>query len=210
MVALAIGTVAANAVDFVVEREHRVTLETQLARLPGDSSDFFISYRREQSSWPAGILRSALVARFGESSVFMDLDSIAAGETWPMRIEEAIRSSNVMLVLIGPDWADARAVDGTRRLADPGDWVRREVETGLATPQCAVVPVLLDGAKMPAPEALPQSLAALTHRNAFALSAGNWDAELTQLLDSVQHGRIREFLARERTGEGSAQATTQA
>ena len=71
---------------------------------------------------------------------------------------------------------EARAADGTRRLADPGDWVRREVETGLATPRCAVVPVLLDGAKMPPAEALPESLVALTHRNAFALSAANWDA----------------------------------
>jgi CHASE2 domain-containing sensor protein len=193
---LLFGTASSQAADAAFERRHNRRLQTQLDRLPGEQAAFLISYRREQSRWPAHILTGALTERFGEHTVFKDTDSISAGEQWPQRIEDAVGHCDVMLVLIGPRWIDAAYADGSRRLDDPEDWVRREIESGLAA-SCAVVPVLLDGALMPDDDALPPSLRPLVHRNAYSLTPEHWDEQLVELLASIQEGRIRAFLAAE-------------
>jgi hypothetical protein len=41
----------------------------------------FISYRRDDSEGHSGRLRDALVQRFGDGSVFMDVVDIEAGES---------------------------------------------------------------------------------------------------------------------------------
>lgn len=199
LLALVLGAGETTAADLWAERRHRRVLETELARLPGMStSDFFVSYRRDEATWPARILSDELARRFGSERVFMDYDSIDAGQTWTARIETAIRGASVVLVLMGPRWADATAPDGTRRLEDPGDWVRLEVEAALGNEDTAVVPVLLDGAAMPSPERLPPSLAGLTQRNAVTLTAAHWNTDIDVILGSIQSGRVRDFLARER------------
>jgi TIR domain len=121
-------------------------------------SAFFVSYRRDQSSFVARSLRSALAARFGDASVFMDVTAISPGQKWPREIQEAILGCRAMLVIIGPYWLAARDPgSGSRRLDDPEDWVRREVEAGLARPEAAVIPVLVDGATMPGDSDLPRA-----------------------------------------------------
>ena len=98
-----------------------------------------------------------LVARFGDKSVFMDESAIQPGQEFPQEIREAILGCRAMLVIIGPYWlAAGEAASGTRRLDDPADWVRQEVEAGLARPEAAVIPVLTDGAKMPNKSHLPR------------------------------------------------------
>jgi CHASE2 domain-containing sensor protein len=201
ILALSLGTVEATAGDLWAERRHRRQLEVYKAAyeaLPSAASaGFFISYRRDQSSWPARILRDELVRRFGEAQVFMDADSIDAGQQWPDRLEKAISGASVVLVLIGPSWADARSRDGERRLENPGDWVRLEVEAALSHEQIAVVPVLLDGATMPSTETLPDSLKPLGNRHALSLSAERWSDDVEDLIDSIQSGRIRDYLAKQ-------------
>lgn len=207
LVGLTLGTVEATAADLWAERRHRRQLEVYKVayeRLPSTASAaFFISYRRDQSSWPARILRDELVRRFGEDQVFKDNDSIDAGQEWPQRLQSAIENASVVLVLIGPQWAQARDNDGGLRLENPEDWVRLEVEAALAHDGAAVVPVLVDGASMPSAEVLPESLAPLSAHQAFALSVERWNADLEALIESIHSGRIRDFLAKERaSGEG--------
>jgi CHASE2 domain-containing sensor protein len=201
LVGLTLGTVEATAADLWVERRHRRQLEVYKVAyeaLPSAASaGFFISYRRDQSSWPARILRDELVRRFGEAQVFMDSDSIDAGQQWPDRLEKAISGASVVLVLIGPSWADARSRDGARRLENPGDWVRLEVEAALSHEQIAVVPVLLDGASMPSSDGLPDSLKPLGNRHALSLSAERWSDDVEDLIESIQSGRIRDYLAKQ-------------
>ena len=60
------------------------------------------------------------------------------------------------------------AADGSRRLDDPADFVRMEVEAALSR-DIPVVPVLVQGATLPRKEDLPPSLAPLTTRQVFAL-----------------------------------------
>jgi hypothetical protein len=202
LVGLTLGTVEATAADLWAERIARRHLEvykTAYEALPSaEGAAFFVSYRRDQSSWPARILHDELVRRFGDDAVFKDSDSIQAGQAWPEQLEAAIQGASVVLVVIGPQWADARDRSGRQRLEDPQDWVRLEVEKALASDQAQVVPVLVDGATMPAASALPDSLRPLTEHQAFALTVEKWSSDLDALVASIQSGRIRDFLAKQR------------
>lgn len=160
------------------------------ARLPAAVSDFFVSYRRSGSEFAANMVKQSLVRRLGERRVFMDVDGLSPGEQWPERLERAAKSSRAMLVMIGPTWLDQRAPDGSRRLDDPDDWVRRELETALSNPEATVVPILHDGARMPTRQELPPTLAPLADCQARVLSGTNIDDWVRDLIDSVNRGRV--------------------
>jgi CHASE2 domain-containing sensor protein len=193
IISLGIATCGIVAVDALMERRRRLSLETVLQDfLRPAGNAFFISYRRDQSTFVARSLSSALASRFGESSVFMDLTGINPGQEWPQEIQEAILGCSAMLVIISPYWLASRdPASGSRRLDDPEDWVRREVEAGLARPEVAVIPVLVDGATMPADSDLPVSLRALCTRNAFELTGADLDHEVDALVDGIRRGQLR-------------------
>jgi hypothetical protein len=127
----------------------------------------FISYRREQTAAHAGRLYDRLSEAFGEDAVFMDVDSIGMGMDFARVLGKEAESCSVMLVLIGPGWAGTTDQQG-RRLDNPTDFVRQEVETGLRR-EIPVVPVLVRGATLPQAEELPEVLRPLVRRQAFQL-----------------------------------------
>ena len=59
------------------------------------------------------------------------MDSIEPGDDFAEVITEAVKSCAVLLVVIGARWLAAAGQDG-RRLDDPGDFVRLEIEAALA------------------------------------------------------------------------------
>jgi TIR domain len=138
----------------------------------------FISYRRSDSAGHAGRLYDQLVQRFGKANVFKDLDSMKPGADFAQVIEEAVTSSDALLAVIGRDWVSPR-------LTDPDDWVRLEIAHALAR-DVRVVPILVEGAKMPAPSDLPADLSALTRRHAVDLSETGWHAQVEELLDRLE------------------------
>jgi CHASE2 domain-containing sensor protein len=192
IVGLGLATGGVIAVENLIQRRKQRSLEALLEPFlrPGDNA-FFLCYRRDQSSFVARSLRSALAARFGDGSVFMDEATINPGQEWPRKIEEAILGCSALLVIIGPYWLAARdAVSGSRRLDNPEDWVRLEVEAGLARPQVAVIPVLVDGAAMPASSDLPPTLRPLSDREAFPLAGASLDREVGALIDGIRRGQL--------------------
>ena len=193
---LVLGTVGAVAADAFVERRQRRRLEEALGRLLPKPTAFFISYRRDDTRWPANSLRAALAERFGPASVFMDTATINPGQEWPTRIEQAMRGASVVLVLIGQRWLE-RDSSGRRRLDDPGDWVRLEVEAGLRRTDAATVPVLVEGTIMPDAAELPNPLVPLTRRHAIALSAERYAQELDEFVDAIERGLIQDYVARQ-------------
>jgi TIR domain len=203
--ALALSAVGSTAADAFLERRRRSALQAALGRLlpPPSPRAFFISYRREESAWPARMLRDELVKRFGTSSVFLDTTSLRAGQEWPQRIQDALRSCSVMLVLISPSWLVRDSADGAPRIHDPRDWVRREIETVLRRPDAIVVPVLLDDAAMPGSGDLPESLRALADQQAVALNANSLAADLDALIESIEAGRIHDHAASVASGTAS-------
>jgi hypothetical protein len=141
----------------------------------------FISYRRSLSRHAAMRLRDLLARHFGRSLIFLDDHSIETGADFPAKIQGALDGCEVFIPLIGPGWHDVGDGKG-RRLDDPSDWVRREVETVLrrnanrpadSRSPVLIVPLLLDGASMPAPEQLPEALRRLASHNAAPFHSGN-------------------------------------
>lgn len=145
----------------------------------------FISYRRADSKAYAGRLRDALRRCITPpAELFMDIDSIAGGRDFTAAITQAIARSSVVLVLIGPSWLTLASADGLRRLQTAGDLVHDEVKAGLDL-GLLVIPVLVDGARMPSDVELPTSLRQLSLRNAMELSDSRWDHDVDRLIQAV-------------------------
>ena len=145
----------------------------------------FISYRRDDSGGHVGRLYDSLSAHFGRQRLFFDIDHIAPGQDFVQVLESSLGRSSVLLVVIGKRWAGSGRV-GARRIDDTGDFVRLEVARGLLRPELRVIPVLMQGAKMPGPAALPDDLKDLSRRNAIELSDLRWKEDVARLISSLE------------------------
>ena len=129
----------------------------------------FISYRRADSRLVANRIYDRLTGAFGRRNIFKDVDDIPPGRDFRDVLREATTSCKVMLVFIGPHWLHVQDDSGQRRLDDPEDFVRLEVETGLQRDEIRVIPLLVEGASMPSANDLPESLRELAFNNAFKI-----------------------------------------
>jgi DNA-binding beta-propeller fold protein YncE len=145
----------------------------------------FISYRREETSAHAGRVHDAMVERFGEESVFMDIE-LEPGVDFVERITQAVAACHVLLVVMGPKWATLSNGDSRARLADPQDFVRLEVETALRRDDVRVIPLLVAGAAMPDADDLPDGLRPLTRRQALDLSDVRWRYDIGRLIVALE------------------------
>ena len=148
-------------------------------------ADIFLSYRRQDSQSATGRLGDRLTAHFGPMRVFRDRESIVAGDDFAEAIRRAIGTSVVVLVIVGPDWLTACTADGRRRLDDEADFVRLEIESALLG-GVPVIPVLVEGAVMPAATALPPSLARFARCQATELSDTRWNYDVDRLIAMLQ------------------------
>jgi TIR domain-containing protein len=148
------------------------------------SGGIFLSYRREDTTAYALLLKLRLGERFPGTQVFMDLDSIKAGLDFGHVIAEALDSCAVLVAVIGRQWATLADEEGRRRLDDPDDWVRFEVQSALER-GVRVIPVLVDGAKPLRRQQLPAELANLARLNVLELSSGRYQYDADQLLDLI-------------------------
>lgn len=141
----------------------------------------FISYRREETAYPAGWLFDRLAEHFGSDQVFKDVDSIDPGDDFVQTINRAVASCDVLLALIGNEWLTIRDEHDRRRLDIPEDFVRLEIEAAL-TRNIRVVPILVDKARMPGVDDLPASLAGLVRRQALELSSSRFNYDSNWLV----------------------------
>jgi hypothetical protein len=151
----------------------------------GPGGGVFISYRREETAYPAAWLYDRLRDRLGSEAVFKDVDNLEAGDDFVAEITAAVGSCDVLLALIGPNWATLTNAEGVRRLDDPGDFVRVEIEAALSR-NIKVIPLLVSNATMPAPEQLPPSLSPLTRRHAIELSPSRFNMDAERLIVVVE------------------------
>ncbi|MEW2528697.1 toll/interleukin-1 receptor domain-containing protein [Streptomyces sp. NPDC047071] len=125
--------------------------------------EIFISFRTKGGKELAYMCQQALGDRFGPDSVFLAGGSIGVGSNFTQAIPQAVRRSRVLLVIIDEHWLDApdRKHPGRRALADPQDWVRREIEEAFDA-GVLVVPVLASGKlEQLTPHRLPKAIARL-------------------------------------------------
>jgi hypothetical protein len=145
------------------------------------SQRVFISYRRADTAHFVGRLQEVIGDRYGRDSVFMDVEAIRPGEDYVVAIDTAVSSSRVLLVVIGSGWVNAER-DGRRRLDNPQDRLRLEVEAGLRH-STHVIPVLVDDAAMPRSRELPESLVPLSRHHAIRIRHDSFRGDTMHLFE---------------------------
>jgi hypothetical protein len=153
-----------------------------------------LSYRRDDARHVADRIYQRLAAEFGSHSVFKDVDSVPLGSDFRRVIEDAVMQCGVLLAVIGERWLSVADAQGQRRLDDPNDFVRLEIEHALSR-DIPVIPVIVDKASVPRPEELPSSLEPIAYRQS-AVVRPDPDFErdmdrLTSSLGQILHSRMR-------------------
>jgi hypothetical protein len=145
----------------------------------------FVCYRRTDAPAHAGRIYDRLVERFGTDNVYRDLDSTTPGADFAEVINQTIAKCDAVVAVIGKDWRSVTGQWRRRRLQDDsGDWVLREIAAALKR-NIRVVPVLVEGAKMPDAGELPEDVQVFARRHAVELSETAWTLQLDRLIDSL-------------------------
>ncbi len=166
----------------------------------------FISYRRSDSADITARIYDDLVRAFGEKNVFKDVNKIPVGKDFRAVIESELISSDVMLVIIGPGWLDTKDANGNRRLDDPTDFVRIEVEMGLR--HAELIPVLVKGGSMPGASLLPSNLNPLAYKNARQIRDSDYNDDMKKLVTDLHAIRGKGILGHIAWGKVSAVIVT--
>ena len=148
----------------------------------------FLNYRRDDAKGTAGRLHDRLADSFGRKRLFMDVDSIPVGMDFVDHLRRQVDVCDIFIAIIGPNWLETRDERGRRRLSAADDFVALEIEAALAR-DIKVIPVLVDGARMPRASELPAPLQPLARRQAFNLRNDHFGRDAEVLVE-----RIREAL----------------
>jgi hypothetical protein len=141
----------------------------------------FLSYRREDTAGEAGRLSDRLASELGADSVFMDVDGIPLGTDFVKRLTAEVASCDVLLAVIGPQWLDITDERGNRRLDDSNDFVRVEVAAALQR-DIPVIPILLDGTRIPRVDRLPADLKDLAVREGLEVRHSSFHNDVNRLV----------------------------
>lgn len=152
----------------------------------GFVSKIFISYRRSDSADVSGRIYDRLVDRFGKNLIFKDVDSIPLGLDFKEYLGKKVGECEVLLAIIGDRWLDASDAVGARRLMDPSDFVRIEIESALER-DIPVIPLLVRNATMPREDSLPSSLRKLVYRNGISIrSDPDFHRDMDRLIKALE------------------------
>ena len=150
-------------------------------------TSIFISYRRADSMAYTGRIYDRLVNAFGVRHVFKDVEDIPPGEDFRSVLDKALTVADVVIIVIGPQWVMITDDEGKRRLNDPTDFVRIEVETALKRTDVLVVPVLVNNASMPSAESLPPALKDLAFRNSVVVrNDPDFNPDINHLITAIE------------------------
>jgi hypothetical protein len=141
--------------------------------------DIVISYRREDSQPTSSAIYRELVRRFGTGRVLFDITEVPVGQDYDQFVRGVIRQAKAVIVVIGPQWLTVEK-KGVRRLAAEDDPVRGEIVAALEA-SVPLIPLLVQGAQAPDPDALPASIRPLAKLNMRPIDERHWDAEMDAL-----------------------------
>jgi formylglycine-generating enzyme required for sulfatase activity len=145
----------------------------------------FICYRREDSAMVTTIVYQRLKQRYGDKNVFMDLETLPYTADFRDYIRDFLQRCDLFVAVIGDRWLGMKNDQGKRRIDQPDDFVRIEIEAALDR-NIRILPLLIDAAAIPPASAVPESLRPLVHRHAFRLRAGrDFDRDLNDLLKTI-------------------------
>jgi hypothetical protein len=132
----------------------------------------------------AGRIRDNLAAYYGNDSIFIDVDNIPIGTDFREHIRKAFGDQDMLIAVVGQKWLGQRK-GGRTRIQEETDPVRVEIEMALQN-SMPLVPVLVNGARMPKPEELPDSLKDFSFRNAAEIDSGrDFRQHMDRLIRSI-------------------------
>ena len=144
----------------------------------------FISYRQKDTSGYVILLHGILTRHYGAEHIFMDIRDMGAGERFVEAFKAEINSSDVFLAVIGKDWL---TITDKKRSTNDTDYVGLEIETALARGrEIIIIPVLVDGARVPRKQDLPEKLRPLVELNAVELSNRWYERDVNQLIEGLE------------------------
>ena len=149
------------------------------------SGKIFINYRRGDEPGFTQALLGRLEQAFPADQLFIDVDNIPPGEDFVRMLESQVAQCDALLAVIGHSWLNATDERGSRRLDDPNDFVRIEIESALKQGK-RVIPVLVHEARMPRPDELPEAIRPLATRNAVRLTHERFRADTQGLVKALQ------------------------
>lgn len=151
----------------------------------------FISYRRADSVTIVGRIYDHLENYFGSDEAFKDVDDIPVGQDFRDVLNDALNECEIMLVIIGKQWVNITDDDGNKRLDNPSDWVRLEVEAGLSNKEITVIPVLVNDANLPKSPDLPDSLVELSNKQLAVIREDpDFRTDVERLIDQIEKSEI--------------------
>jgi hypothetical protein len=135
---------------------------------PKSNLAIFISYRRDDANDTVGRIYDYLKQEFVEERLFLDVERQVVSQDFRETIRNALEQTDVLLAVIGSRWLEIADEQGRRRLDDPVDLVRREIELAFGS-RVRVIPILVQGTKMPKARDLPDSLRPLCYLQAMTV-----------------------------------------
>jgi TIR domain len=144
----------------------------------------FVSYRRDDSPGTAGRLRDRLADAFGPDSLFMDVDNIPAGVDFVGHLNAQVAACDVFLAIVGLNWLNTIDETGCRRIDNPDDFVRTEIAAALAR-SIAVIPITINGARLPKADELPDPLKPLIRRQAVEVRNAQFHRDAEALIEKL-------------------------
>ena len=145
----------------------------------------FINYRRGDASEAAGRLYDHLESVFGAQEIFMDVDAIEPGLDFVRVLNDQVAQCDIFISVVGRSWVDALDENGARRLDNPDDFVRVEIESALRQDK-RLIPVLVGQVQMPRSEQLPDAMKPFVRRNAVRLTHERFRADVQALIAALQ------------------------
>ena len=145
----------------------------------------FINYRRIESLKDARHLATLLDKGPFRGRIFIDTKGLDGSPDWLHELERQVAASEAMVAVICPDWVNVRDAGGRRRIDSDRDFVRFELAEAFRR-GIPVIPVLVDGARMPRGSELPDNLLLLTRPQAELLRAESFDDDAGKIARRVQ------------------------
>ena len=144
----------------------------------------FISYRREDGAASARSICDRLTQVFGSANVFMDVNSLVAGQRFDVELNKALGQCKVFLAIIGPRWMELLE---KRESEGEHDYVRQELATALKR-NMVVIPVLAEGARLPRNTSLPPDIDAIVMHQKQEVTHERFAHDVNDLIRAIRLG----------------------
>jgi hypothetical protein len=146
----------------------------------------FISYRRKEAADFTGRLFDRLCGYFGSNNVYMDVDVLVSGKDYRQQIGEIISECDVLLAIVGEQWVAMQDEAGMRRLDNPEDQLRIEIESAQEHGK-AVIPILIHGVKQPVASEIPESISMIATNPGIPIDSGlPFNTDMKKLIDRLE------------------------